>query len=437
MLKNPIGKQKRLNFVANTEKIMSKIRVKHFGPIKEGYQQEDGWLDINKVTVFIGNQGTGKSTIAKLVSTFTWIEKALVRGDYDKKEFERKGRLRNRFLAYHRIENYFTGQDDLPKTQIEYNGDAYNIKFENESWSITEVTGKDYPLPQIIYIPAERNFISNIKDANLLRLTSDSLLEFLTEFNNAKNEIKDSIELPVNNASVEYDKLNDIINIKGLDYKIRLYEASSGFQSIVPLFLVSWNLANSVLIQPEFNSRNMNSKESETFRKNLIGIIDSKDLTFEQKRVAISALSSKFTKKAFINIVEEPEQNLFPKSQWEILKTLLNFNNKSEGNKLIITTHSPYIINYLSLAIQANYLKNKIDSKSLLKKLDNIVSLSSTVSASDVSIYQLNENGIITKLPNYEGIPSDSNFLNEILREGNHLFDSLLEIEEEFNYGLF
>ena len=56
---------------------MSKIRIKNFGPIKEGYQENDGWLDVKKVTVFIGNQGSGKSTVAKLISTFSWIEKAL------------------------------------------------------------------------------------------------------------------------------------------------------------------------------------------------------------------------------------------------------------------------------------------------------------------------------------------------------------------------
>jgi predicted ATPase len=69
---------------------MSKIRVTNFGPIKVGNQDNDGWIDLKKVTVFIGNQGSGKSTMAKLVSTFTWIEKALVRGDYDKNGLSRR-----------------------------------------------------------------------------------------------------------------------------------------------------------------------------------------------------------------------------------------------------------------------------------------------------------------------------------------------------------
>ena len=56
---------------------MSKIRIKNFGPIKEGFQENNGWIDIKKVTLFIGNQGSGKSTVAKLISTFTWLEKSL------------------------------------------------------------------------------------------------------------------------------------------------------------------------------------------------------------------------------------------------------------------------------------------------------------------------------------------------------------------------
>ena len=45
--------------------------VKSFGPVKD--------LDITfkKVTLFIGDQGTGKSCVAKLFSMFKWLEKVL------------------------------------------------------------------------------------------------------------------------------------------------------------------------------------------------------------------------------------------------------------------------------------------------------------------------------------------------------------------------
>jgi hypothetical protein len=50
----------------------------------------------------------------------------------------------------------------------------------------------------------------------------------------------------------------------------------------------------------------------------------------------------------------------------------------------------------------------------------------------DVVIYQLDEkNGSINILPVFEGIPSDHNFLNDSLSNGNKMFDTLLEIEQE------
>lgn len=414
---------------------MSKIRIKNFGPIKEGYLDNDGWMEVKKVTVFIGNQGSGKSTVAKLISTFTWIEKALVRGDYDKRWFERKNRLQNQYLRYHRLENYLqiTGNN---KTVIEYHGDTYSIKYEDGSLIIDETSGTSYPLPQIMYVPAERNFIAYVKTPKELKLSSDSLKEFLTEFDNAKDAMKSSLKLPINDTDIEYDKLNDTLNLRGDGYKTKLTDASSGFQSLVPLYLVSDFLANSVKLQSADNKEPMSSDELQRFKNGVLEIWQNNTLTDEQRRIALSALSSKFNKTAFINIVEEPEQNLFPSSQWQVLESLLELNNINEGNKLIITTHSPYNIIFISIAIQAEYLKNKIveagKQETLLPKIQQVISEKSLVSSDAVIVYQLDElNGNIKKLSAPEGIPTDKNYLNEMLREGNKLFDILLEIEEE------
>lgn len=411
---------------------MGKIRIKNFGPIKEGYKENDGWIDIKKVTVFIGNQGSGKSTVAKLISTFIWIEKALTRGDYDIKWFSKSNKLRNQFLTYHRLENYLNYYGTMfDDTDIEYQGDAYNIKYELGVLHISEVKKSNYPLPQIMYVPAERNFIANVRTPKQLRLTSDSLKEFLTEYDKAKNEMKGPMRLPINDVDVEYDKLNDVVNIKGIDYKLKLTEASSGFQSLVPLYLVSWFLSNSVKRQSEIMKEPMSSEELERFKKGVADIWSNDNLTDEQKRIALSVLSSKFNKTAFINIVEEPEQNLFPTSQWLLLRDLLKFNNLNPDNKLIITTHSPYIINYLTLAVKADTIKEKIATVELKAELQEIVPYASTVNPNDLAIYELDEsNGVIKLLQAYKGLPSDENKLNERLGESNELFAKLLEIQQ-------
>jgi predicted ATPase len=407
---------------------MTRLRVKHFGPIRNGVQN-NGWIEFKRVTVFVGNQGSGKSTLAKLYSTFSWIEKALVRGDYDLKWFERKNKFIKPYLTYHRLENYLSAE-----TEIEYEGEAYAIKYLRGQLHISELTGKKYHLPQIMYVPAERNFIAYVRHPRELKLSSDSLKEFLTEFDAAKANIKGALLLPINQAELEYDKLNDILNIRESDYKLRLADASSGFQSAVPLHLVSHYLANTVEERSEERPETMSTDELDRFRKEVMEIFSVETLTEEQRRIALSALSSRFNKTAFINIVEEPEQNLYPRSQWGVLQSLLQFNNQGKENRLVLTTHSPYVVSYLTIAVQGKHLHDAIierNAEELLARLAKVVPLHSLVDADELAIYQADEmTGSIEKLPMSGGIPSDHNYLNESLREGNDLFDQLLDIEE-------
>ncbi len=94
---------------------MSEIRIRNFGPIKKGLtDQNDGWLDIKKITLFIGKQASGKSTVAKLISCMKWIEKALVRGDFSERDLLFGNAFKNH-CGYQNIENYFTDH-----TTIEY-----------------------------------------------------------------------------------------------------------------------------------------------------------------------------------------------------------------------------------------------------------------------------------------------------------------------------
>jgi hypothetical protein len=279
-----------------------------------------------------------------------------------------------------------------------------------------------------MYVPAERNFISMVNKPNLIKQLPDALLTFLTEYDNAKKEIKGTFRLPVNNTLLEYNRQNDVVSVKGENYKVKLADASSGFHSLVPLYLVSFYLSQSVKEQAN-NSKKMSSDETKRFEEGVKSIWENMTFTDEQRRAALSVLSATFNKSAFINIVEEPEQNLFPSSQWKLLKSLLAINNSLLANKLVITTHSPYLINVLTIAAKAGMLIDQLQDK---EALNEVYPTDSVVYPGDIAIYELDENnGSITTLESCNGLPSDENFLNNFLEESNDVFANLLDIQQK------
>lgn len=395
---------------------LSKLRVKSFGPIRN-----DNNIEINKLTIFIGDQGTGKSTLAKLISTFFWIEKSLVRGNINESWLKQRS-FKDTFLSYHRLENYLSSDSIL-----EYDGIAYSLRVEENRILVEKKDGNLYNLPQIMYVPAERNFISYVRSANELKISSEALQEFLTEFNNSKNSITiNNRKMPFGNIYLDYDKLNDLVNLVGDTYKVKLSESSSGLQSATPLYLVSQYLAYSI---QNSEGQRMNEKERNKFMKEIRSLLLNNELTEEQKRLALSAITKKFNRTAFVNIVEEPEQNLFPESQWKMMKKLIELNNLNDNNKLIVTTHSPYIISQLGIGIQLNELKRKLSSDDFgdyHSLLDDI-----SIEPDLLSIYQLDSAGNASLLEKEYGIPSDNNYLNDWLKKQNNIFDFLLEKEQE------
>ena len=407
---------------------MSRIKIKNFGPIKDGYLENDGWLDVKKVTVFIGNQGSGKSTVAKLISLFMWLEKALIRGDIytqiSSREFLE-------LLAFHRLENYFE-----PNTEIEYEGATYEIEVRKNKNSdkpfiaAKKLNANSVNLPKIMYVPAERNFLSSIENINKVSdLVVGSLKNFSVEFRNAQLAHKGKpLDLPINNTKVVYEP-NDDENYLDLGGKrLKLSHASSGFHSIVPLYWVTKYLVDFVK-QGEKKLLELLSLDQTIRRNSELNGLNTQGLDEKTLRIREQEINAKYVCKYFVNIVEEPEQNLFPTSQKLLLNSLLAFNNGN--NMLIMTTHSPYLINYLTLCVKAEMVNLNLTSEESRHKMAKIVPLESTLSAGNLVIYELDEkDGSIIKLPDYKGLPSDENSLNSGLEDSNELFAQLQEIEK-------
>ena len=407
---------------------MQELVIQNFGPIVNRNAVN---LKINKVTVFCGMQGSGKSSIAKLLSTFLWLEKALVRGDFDVKELTAKN-FREKYCAFHNIQNYFKAD-----TFLYFKGTKFVFTYENGKLSLKERTGmRNFVRPQVMYIPSERNLMTALDNAEDIRNLSGSLSVLLDEYTNALRNATKPFALPLNGFKVTYDKSTNTAWLNDSEFKIKLTEAASGFQSMVPMIIVSRYLFNKIKENKKTGLDAASGSERRKIVERVAKLLKDSSLSSSMRATLIKQLHAGYFNGRLVNIVEEPEQNLYPETQRNVLNELLKVNNELVLNQLVLTTHSPYMLNYLTLAIKAGMLKDEVkrsakNKDELLGKMDGVLPRSSAVRPKDVFVYEILPEGEIRLLDNYDGIPSDRNFLNSALSETNDLFDTLLEIQDE------
>ena len=321
-----------------------RLIVKSFGPVKD--------LDIifRKVTLFIGDQGTGKSCVAKLFSTFKWLEKVLSQKKYKLSYFEQYNRFKTMLCAYHRIDSFI----DNGNPYIKFEGELYDFLYENGHFSVIDKKQEIKGISKVMYVPAERSIVSVAENkSKLLKELPYSSETFSDEFVNAKNFFQSGYNLPFEGLRFEYDSLNDTGWIQGTNYKVRLTNASSGIQSSLPMCIVSEFLSSKISDKEEIK---LSKEEKDKLEKRIAEIMQNEEFSDSIKDMMIRQLSYANRYNQFINIVEEPELNLFPRSQMEVLFSLISNNASAEENMLVFTTHSPYslaIINTMIMGAKA------------------------------------------------------------------------------------
>lgn len=356
-----------------------RLIVRSFGPIKD--------IDITfrKVNIVIGDQGTGKSCVAKLFSMFKWLEKALVTEKYSRDYFEKfiDTRLKKQLCGFHRIDDFFHGE-----SYISYESALYKFEYENNSFSVTDKKGSFNGLPKIMYVPAERIILSS---AETKLKTFDGLPASNQTFNQvfweSKDRFKDGYHLPFGKLQYKYDALNDISWIVGDNYRVRLINASSGIQSALPVCMTSEYLGSLVASGKE---RPMSMDELKKLQKEISKIMDNDNLSETVKEAMLKHLSGRSRYDCFINIVEEPELSLFPKSQNEMIKSLCKVNNKTDGNMLVITTHSPYTLAVLNTLVLASKVYQKGDTD-MKEKVERIVPCEYHIAPTELTALRLSD----------------------------------------------
>ena len=418
---------------------MARLRVKNFGPITEGFDSDDGFIEFNKLTLFIGDQGTGKSTVAKLFSICSWLEKAFFRGDYDTDSFETLDFYeicRNQLL-----EDYFT-----EKTELEYAGKAYHFLFKKDAFFAEEMKNSinEYKRPKIMYIPSERNVLSVVKNIEELNNIPPMLRLLRRRYLQGSENLKGdgSFRLPLSGykALVNKSSGETFVLEEKSGKSIPLICASSGLQSIVPSTLVTSYLSAMSRQNVLEKIRVLNDKVYENLKQSLINESTKSELerymtsgisksVSKESLSEIAKISNKYINSYFLNIVEEPEQNLFPESQMKNLAFLLEAANVNDENKILMTTHSPYVLSYITLAAKTYELGNKGVKEEYIEK---IISAKSIIDGKEISIYETQPDGTIHRLEPYDDLPSDENLLNKTMAQGNELFSDLIDLEQEF-----
>jgi hypothetical protein len=180
------------------------------------------------------------------------------------------------------------------------------------------------------------------------------------------------------------------------DYKIKLEDASSGTQNVIPLSLII-----------EYFSKQYDFSKS--FNKIIVDYLSKNDSLRDFR--AEQNIGDIKHRNIHIHI-EEPELSLYPESQRSLIDFIVNrcFIQEHNGYNMTVmmATHSPYIINHLNLLIKA-FDKNKPMNDAQL-------------SYDDISAYQVLDGKLV-----------DLKIKNERLIYTNPLSDPINNIYEQYN----
>ena len=403
-----------------------KLKVRNFGPIRGGFGD---YIDFAKVVVFCGPQGSGKSTAAKLFSTLCWVEKWLFKMSFP---FVQDAYTYEQFcadLSWQGIGDYLN-----PTSEIDFIGSFYRILVEGARIKVELIEdASEYKMPKIMYMPAERNFVSIIRNALRVENLPESLNNLQVEFEGAKSKYKLGYKLPSNGFAFAFnEEKGESWILNGEDGKSRtpLFQASSGLQSIVPLLLVSEYLESELSATGTIDVDKCFEKvapEKRLLARKYFERVQAMKL--EQMKEAEAIVRYMMPCTRFVNVVEEPEQNLYPSTQCEVVDRLLMLANRKVESRLVMSTHSPYVVNHLLLVAQAEEVVRHL-GESGTPVTDLPLDRKALTSAGDMRLYETHLDGSITSLQGEDGYFSDENPMTRILAEFNERYAQLLELQD-------
>lgn len=359
---------------------MNKLTIRNFGPIKSVT------IDLKKFTVIIGPQSSGKSCILKIASFCKWLEKRIELSQNPDKYLSMEV-IGAELLQFHKL-NGFQKSNTFIKYESQFM--AFSIAFDEIGKTTFDFQWKRnrwrYKRPAIAYIPAERNIVAAIPNWFDVKLMHNNIRNYMSDWEEARQLFSKSNSLPILDLDTSYYfnlmESTDKIIVDKQGHTIDFTNASSGLQSIVPLYVLISYLSDKSTYQAGVSSV-ANDKEHEKLKLMIERSMDvPKSLpTYE----IIENLSRTQHTEIYL---EEPEENIFPKTQYQLVKWLVQMMDVSVDNSISMTTHSPYILSSLNNLIQAADAISK-DFRNADVIRDNILGSDAFIGFDNISVYAM------------------------------------------------
>ena len=435
-------------FAANLVKCsyMAHLHLENIGPISIVD------IDLRRYNVFIGPQSSGKSTIAKMISLCSWMEKRALTTLSENVFFDNQEFI-DHVSEYHKMHGYFN-----KSSVVEYVSEFVRISYKVGELSVKLLDKLSYKRKKILYIPSDRNLVSMPELERMVVGTNTNLRSFTYDWFDARKSYDKGHRLSILDLNMEYyydkdEKVNKdkIIHTNGKTYDITLSDASSGLQSITPLTLLlnyysdqyfsdygkttsyekdeeKKELEEKIALLYPFERRNTffpNDKNTDAVpslaEMASLAAENAKELsTMYSRRALYAKLTTPYTTNF---IIEEPEQNLFPSTQAQLISYLLHICDAQEKqHSFTLTTHSPYILTQLNILLFAGLL-HKQGKRELVTEY-----ISDVIAPNELNVYAVQNDGTVISIIDAETNMISQNYLDSVSEELSIKFQQLYRL---------
>ena len=399
-------------------------------------------IEINKFTVFIGPQASGKSIAAKLLYLFYLLPSATLTSaqNNNKKRYLCNGMVKvfsavfpkhswinqtfnitlqtnfgelsfsheaGKMLTFKMSPHYdkiltgiFYRTNRLKKDEDVFWEFGYYHELENyvdkQDWGFV-CKSKD-----ILFTPAGRSFFATIEQNVFYFLYGTENLTtidyFLKKFGMQYTQYK--------NSDFEYNRNED-----------------SSFEKL-----------SLKLLHGHFFRKNKKDYISRQLAGGNSVALDIRDCSSGQQELLPLLILATNTSYSYL-IIEEPEAHIYPEAQAELMRYLVSCQYRNKSVAFLFTTHSPYVLTTLNNLAYAGVLEAKLKQKNDvegIEKLDKIYTIQERIPEKSLSAYYFN-NGKATNIIDEETGLINAEELDKISDITSEKFSELIDLKLQYD----